>query len=82
MKLKKSINLGDSMSKNFEKSISELEKLVAEMENGNITLDESIDKFEKGMQLIKECKDALQAARGRVEKILEDGSRAVFENEN
>ncbi len=70
------------MSKNFEKSISELEKLVAEMENGNITLDESIDKFEKGMQLIKECKDALQTARGRVEKILEDGSRAVFENEN
>ena len=82
MKLKKSINLGDIMSKNFEKSISELEKLVAEMENGNITLDESIDKFEKGMQLIKECKDALQTARGRVEKILEDGSRAVFENEN
>lgn len=82
MRLKKSINLGDVMNKNFEKSISELEKLVSEMENGNITLDESIEKFEIGMKLIKECRDALQSARGRVEKILEDGSRTVFENEN
>lgn len=69
------------MSKNFEKSISELEKLVAEMENGNTTLDESIDKFEKGMTLIKECREALQNARGRVEKILENGDKAVFEND-
>lgn len=69
------------MSKNFEKSIEELEKIVSEMESGNISLDESIDKFEKGMFLIKECKDALGNARGRIEKILENGDRTVFDNE-
>lgn len=70
------------MSKNFEKSISELEKLVSELESGNSTLDESIDKFEKGMALIKECKIALDSARGRVEKILKNGDKAVFENDS
>lgn len=68
------------MSKNFEKTFAELEKLALEMEEGNITLDESIDKFQKGMELIKECKMALEGARGKVQKILEDGSKADFEN--
>ena len=69
------------MSKDFEKSMAELEKIVSEMEGENISLDQSIDKFEKGMLLIKECKDALEKARGRIEQILGNGDRTVFDDE-
>lgn len=69
------------MSKDFEKSMAELEKIVSEMEGENISLDQSIDKFEKGMLLIKECRDALENARGRIEKILGNGDRTVFDDE-
>jgi len=70
------------MSKNFEESMEKLQNLVSEMEKGNISLDESIDKFEEGMKLIKECRQALENARGRVEKVLENGNITAFEEVN
>ena len=46
------------MSRNadFEKSISELENIVAQLESGDITLDESIKLFERGTKLTKDCR--------------------------
>ena len=43
-----------SRSKDFEKSISELEKIVSLLESGDITLDESIKLFERGTELAGE----------------------------
>lgn len=58
----------------FEKALQSLEKIVNELEGGNITLDKSLDNFEEGMGLAKFCEEKLNAASGRVEKITRDFS--------
>lgn len=52
-----------SRSNDFEKSISELEKIVSLLESGDITLDESIKLFERGTELAGECRKTLETAK-------------------
>lgn len=56
------------MSKNtdFEKSLDELEKIVEELQNGEISLDESIKLFERGIKLSNECRKTLESARQKI----------------
>ena len=53
----------------FEKSLSELEKIVAKLENGNCGLDESIELYSKGLKLSAECKKQLDGAKQKIENI-------------
>lgn len=66
----------------FESSLQELETLVDTMEKGDISLEESLTHFEKGVQLTKACQKALQDAEQTVNQLLEkDGSQIKkFEN--
>ena len=48
------------MKKNFEEQMENLEKIVAELENGNLNLDESVNKFEEGIKISKECNKILE----------------------
>lgn len=50
----------------FEKSMSELEKVVDKLESGDLSLDEMLSLFEKGIKLSKECSKLLDAAERRV----------------
>ena len=52
---------------NFEDSLSQLEQLVKEMEDGNLSLDESLKHYEKGVQLTAICQKALSEAEQKVE---------------
>ena len=54
----------------FEKSLKELEALVATMEQGNLSLEESLQHFERGIQLTRACQQALKAAEQKVEILL------------
>ncbi|MBC8520197.1 MAG: exodeoxyribonuclease VII small subunit [Gammaproteobacteria bacterium] len=63
---------GDS-SFNFEKSLSNLEQLVAEMESGDLSLEDSLKKFENGIQLIRDCQGALSDAEQKVEILTKEG---------
>ena len=56
------------MSKNtdFEKSLDELEKIVEELQNVEISLDESIKLFERGMELTNLCRKTLESARQKI----------------
>lgn len=56
---------------NFETSMMELEELVNKIEAGNLSLEESLIEFEKGVKLSRECQSALTNAEQRV-KILTD----------
>ena len=47
---------------NFEDAMKELEKIAEELEKGNLSLDESVSKFEDGMKLSKKCSDLLDTA--------------------
>ena len=55
----------------FEKAMTELEKIVENLESGELTLDDSIKAFEKGIELSKLCQKKLEAAEERVKKLLE-----------
>lgn len=60
----------------FEKSIKELEKIAAQLENEQISLDESIALFEKGVKLSKECSDYLENAKQKIVTLTEkEGER-------
>ena len=55
---------------NFEESLLELEKIVKDLENGNIPLDDAITKFNEAMILAKSCNEKLDKANESVNKIL------------
>lgn len=65
----------------YEEKIKRLELLLHEMENGELTLDQSISKYEEGMNLYNEMYKILNEAQGKV-KILTEGMEEDFEVEN
>lgn len=54
------------MEKTFEQSIKELEQVVLEMEKGDLSLEDAIKNFEKGMELSKECSKRLEQAEKKI----------------
>ena len=57
--------------KDFEKSLQQLEKIVSQMESGELGLEESLQQFESGIKLAKSCQDTLANAELRVEQLIE-----------
>ncbi len=55
----------------FEQSLDELEQLVARIEQGELSLDDSLTAFERGMRLYKQCQGALDSAELRIKQVLE-----------
>ena len=64
---------------NFEKTLAELEQLVEKMEEGDLSLEESLKYFERGVMLTKACQQALSEAEQKVSILLEKGGKAVLE---
>lgn len=67
----------------FEDALAELEKIVGEMEGGELKLDESLERFGRGMKLAKQCGDRLGKAEKRIEVLVneaggDDGEWAPF----
>ncbi len=60
----------DIAALSFEDALSELEKIVAELESGQAPLERSIEMYERGARLKAHCEQKLEAARLRVEKIV------------
>ncbi len=63
----------------FESSLNELESLVRAMDAGELTLEDSLQAFEKGIGLIRDCQQALNKAEQKVQKLIEtqDGLEAA-----
>ena len=57
--------------KNFEERIVEIDEIIEKLENGELSLDDSIKEYEKAINLIKESEKLLEAAEGKVMKVLE-----------
>ena len=57
---------------NFEEKITELEQIVAKLEDGTLSLDESVNLFEKGIKLSKECRKILDSAEKKISVLMED----------
>ena len=56
----------------FEASLDKLEKLVEKMEDGDLTLEESLKIFEEGVKLTRECQQALADAEQKVKLLIEE----------
>jgi exodeoxyribonuclease VII small subunit len=63
----------------FEDSMDELEKLVEQMEQGDISLEESLKAFERGIKLTRTCQQALQEAEQKVQILLEKNGQQTLE---
>ncbi len=61
----------------FEDKLNELEKMVLELEKGDVNLDDAIEKYTKAMKLAKECSEKLKAAEENVNKILTDAGKEL-----
>ncbi len=66
-----------SESLNFETAMVDLEELVSKIETGNLSLEDSLKEFEKGIKLSRVCQAALKDAEQRV-KILSDDEEQDF----
>ena len=55
----------------FEKALDELEKLVEQLESGELNLDESLQKFKRGVELTRHCQSVLDKAQQSVEQLLQ-----------
>ena len=65
----------------FEESIKELTNIVSNIEQGQIPLQDSLEQYEKGMALIKQCRTILEKAEKRIEKISEEELKSEEPNE-
>ena len=61
----------------FEAGLQELERIVKELEKGDLPLEESLRLFEAGMRLSADCKRQLEEAETRVEILMKKGSEVV-----
>lgn len=63
----------------FEKQLAALEEIVAEMEKGEMTLEESLQAYERGIKLTRECQAALDSAQQRIDVLTEKSGTLIEE---
>ncbi len=62
-----------AQGRNFEASLAALEKIVRDLERGELPLEKSLELFEQGVLLSRECQERLNEAERRIEVLLRDG---------
>jgi exodeoxyribonuclease VII small subunit len=70
---------GAQPAASFESSMDELEKVVKELEGGDLSLDRSLELFERGMSLSDICRKQLEGAETRVEMIIRKDGKTTAE---
>ncbi|MEJ7849059.1 MAG: exodeoxyribonuclease VII small subunit [Pyrinomonadaceae bacterium] len=65
------------MEKTFEASLDDLEKIVKQLEDGDLPLEKSLKLFEDGVKLSRECRERLINAEWRIEVLLQDADGSM-----
>ncbi len=65
----------------FEQALAELEKLVEHMESGDMSLEDSLKSFERGVALTRSCQQSLKEAEQKVEILTGNSSTEPFDND-
>ena len=65
---------------NLEKSLSDLESIVEELESGDLPLDKAMKKFEEGIKLTRGCQAALKDAEQKVQILLQEAGDESLES--
>jgi len=66
--------MAKNSSETFEKTFKELNDLVEKMEHGDLSLEQSLDCFEKGVKLSKTCQQLLENAEQKIETLLKNNN--------
>ena len=64
----------------FEEAVKKLEDIAKDLESGNLSLDESVEKFEEGMKLSKICTKILNEAEKRINILIDNSGELKEEN--
>ncbi len=80
--MKKKDEIDASSPESFESAMEQLETLVSKMEGGDLSLEESLKAFEKGVQLTRFCQDQLQKAELKVQELNSKGEIIRIDQEN
>jgi exodeoxyribonuclease VII small subunit len=72
---------GGGLPEGLEESMQRLESIVADLEKGEYSLEEALEKFEEGLKLGKQCKEILDRAALRVKQLVENASGELEEKE-
>lgn len=67
-------------STSFEKNLENIDEIISNLENGNLSLEESIKEYEKAMKYIKNAKEILDTAEGKLMKITKIDDEIKMEN--
>lgn len=71
----------DTQPKSFETSLEALEQIVQDLEAGDLPLEKSLELFEQGIRLSRECQERLSQAERRIEVLLRDNQGRVTVSE-
>ena len=66
----------------FELVLQRLESIVSQLEKGDVSLEDSLKAYEKGVQLVREAEKRLEGMEMRIEELLSDGSKRSLKSEN
>ena len=58
---------------NFEDAMKALEQIANELENGELSLEQSVDKFEEGIKISKKCNEILEKAEKKISILIKNG---------
>ena len=68
------------MSKSFEEQMEDLEKIVGELEKGDLNLDDSVTKFEEGIKISKERSKTLEEAQKKITMLIDNNGEIKEED--
>ena len=80
--MKKKDEIDASSPESFESAMGQLETLVSKMESGDLSLEESLEAFEKGVHLTRFCQDQLQKAELKIQELNSKGEIIEIDQEN
>ena len=73
-------NSSNESNVDFESALKELENLVSKMEDGELSLDDSLKAFERGIELTRSCQSSLQKAELRIQMLTENDVLKEIDN--
>ena len=68
-------------NKDFEEMIQDLEQIAKELESGNLSLDDSVKKFEQGMEISKQCSKILEDAEKKITILVKNSNSDLVEED-
>ena len=80
MAKKNADNSSNESNVDFESALKELENLVSKMEDGELSLDDSLKAFERGIELTRSCQSSLEKAELRIQMLTENDVLKEIDN--